>query len=159
MHEQEWAHADEPHHRGDKNDDGRVGRHCTEPEIPTAVHQPPRQPMPQNENIGGPYREHDEGVTIYAIAEPAPLRKCQIFAHRQRVDVPYSAALQITGRRMMYGMSTSPECKWGQGQHTYGAADPVVGQTLTEERAVAAIVLDHEEPDEKACCRKGQQQA
>ena len=51
-----------------------------------------------------------------------------------------------------------PEIVRRQRQHADHAADPVVHQPMAEERAVAAIVLDHEQADQKAAGGNGQQQ-
>src|SRR6187401_3383198 len=51
---------------------------------------------------------------------------------------------------MVMSMGVSPVVVGRKRQHTQNTADPVVDSTLGEERAMTAIMLDHEEPDEKA---------
>src|SRR5665213_1574769 len=58
----------------------------------------------------------------------------------------------------MHGMGPPPEIIWRQCQHADDAADPVIGEPVTEECAMTAIVLDHEQPDQKSRGRNGQQQ-
>ena len=81
------------------------------------------------------------------------------FAHRQRVDIAGAAPAQIAGSRMMHGVGAAPFPVGREGQHPEGPAEPVVGEPPVEERAVAAIVLDHEQPDEEAGGDHRQQQA
>ena len=59
---------------------------------------------------------------------------------------------------MVDGMPLPPMAESGQGQHADGAAEPVVGPAAAEERAVPAIVLDHEQAHEEPCRRDGQEQ-
>ena len=51
---------------------------------------------------------------------------------------------------MMNGVSVAPAVVGREREHPERAADPVVCRTVTEERAVTAIVLDHEQPDQKS---------
>src|ERR1700746_2506843 len=60
---------------------------------------------------------------------------------------------------MMAFMVTSPVIVWRQGHDTDDSADPIVRTTAAEKRAVAAVVLDHEEADEQPRCGRRQQQA
>ena len=59
----------------------------------------------------------------------------------------------------MGGVGAAPVIIGGQRQDAEDAADPVVGLAVGEERAVAAIVLDHEQADKKAGGRDDQDQA
>src|SRR6185437_5861322 len=60
---------------------------------------------------------------------------------------------------MMACMVTSPVIVWRQGHDTDDSADPIVRKTAAEKRAMAAVVLDHEEADEQARRGRRQQQA
>lgn len=55
---------------------------------------------------------------------------------------------------MMGGMRTPPIIVRGQGQDPEQAAGPVIEPTTGEKRAVAAIVLDHEQSEQKGAGRK-----
>ena len=103
-----------------------------------------------DEQIGRPDAEHHQRMAVQPILQAAPARQRQIFAHRQRVDVADAAALEIAGGGMMHGMRAPPEIVGRQGEHAEHAADPVIGQAMAEERAMAAIVLDHEQPHQEA---------
>src|SRR5690349_2071987 len=59
---------------------------------------------------------------------------------------------------MMMGMRVAPVVVWGKRQDAEKTADPVIGGTLGEERAVTAIMLKHEEPKKEGCRRDRQQQ-
>ena len=59
---------------------------------------------------------------------------------------------------MVDGVALPPMAVGGQGQHADGAAEPVVGPAAAEERAVAAIVLDHEQAHQEPRRRDGQEQ-
>jgi len=58
----------------------------------------------------------------------------------------------------MHGMAAAPMIVGCEGQHADRAPGPVVRPSPAEERAVAAVVLDHEEPDEEARCGDGDRQ-
>jgi hypothetical protein len=60
---------------------------------------------------------------------------------------------------MMHRVGVAPEIIGREGQHAEHAADPVVQPLAAEERAVATVVLDHEQADEKTGGRYDQQQA
>ena len=53
---------------------------------------------------------------------------------------------------------TPPEIVRRQGENADHAADPVVDRPMAKERAMAAIVLDHEQADKKARGGNGEQQ-
>ena len=58
----------------------------------------------------------------------------------------------------MNGVGAAPEVVGRERQHADHAADPVVGEPVAEEGAVAAVVLDHERPHQEAGGRHRQQQ-
>src|ERR1700733_8661748 len=58
----------------------------------------------------------------------------------------------------MDAVRASPGIIRRQGEHADHAADPVVHQSMAKERAVAAIVLDHEQADKEARGGNGEQQ-
>ena len=51
--------------------DRGIGRHRAEPRLPSATHQADRQPVLHDEQIGRTYAEHDEGVPVESVAQPA----------------------------------------------------------------------------------------
>jgi hypothetical protein len=55
-------------------------------------------------------------------------------------------------------MHTTPTVVGRQGEHANDAADPVIRRTAGKKRAVTAIVLDHEQPHEKAGSRNSDKQ-
>ena len=74
------------------------------------------------------------------------------------VDVAKAAAIQISRCRVMDGVGAAPQVVRRHGDNADHAADPIIGKTMTEEGAVAAIVLDHEETQQKAGGRHREQQ-
>ena len=158
MHQQERPDADQPYQRGGDDRDGEVGAHRADPRPPAAAHQAERQPLPQDEKIGRPDAEHHRRMAVEPVHQAAPARQRQIFAHRQRIDIADAAAIEIARGRVMDGVRSPPEVVWRHGEHAERAADPVVGEAMAEERAVPAIVLDHEQPHQKSRGRNGEQQ-
>jgi hypothetical protein len=57
------------------------------------------------------------------------------------------------------GVSASPEVVRREREHTDHTSDPVVCETMMEESAMTAIVLNHKQPHEKARSRHREQQA
>src|SRR5262245_1869043 len=66
----------------------------------------------------------------------------------------------MTRTRMMDGMGTPPRMVGCQCEHTDHPTDPIIRQAMAEERAVTAIMLDHEETYQKPCSgqRKNQRE-
>ena len=114
--------------------------------------------MAQDEQVDRADAEHHQRMAVEAIGDPAPARQCQIFAHGQRVDVADAAAIEIARRGVVDAVRVPPEIIRRQRQHADHASDPIVRQAMTKERAMAAIVLDHEQADEKTRGRNGKQQ-
>lgn len=83
------------------------------------------------------------------------MRQLEIFAHGQRVDVAGATTLEIARSCVMDGVAMSPIIVGCQSHHTDGAPYPVVRRPMTEECAVATVVLNHEQPHEEARCRHG----
>ena len=159
MDQQKRLDADEPHQRhGDGRDRG-VGRHRAEPRPPAVAHQSDRQAVLQNEHVGRAHAEHHHRMAVKPIDQPLPSRLGQIFAHRQRVDVADAAAVEIAGARVMDRMGAPPGVVRRQGQDADHPPGPVVHEAVAEKGAVAAVVLNHEKPHQKAGGRNGQQKA
>ena len=115
--------------------------------------------MLQDEQVGRPEAEQHRGMAVEPIAEPAAPVSREIFAHRQRVDVAHAAPVEIARRRVMGGVHALPVIVRRQRHHADDPADPVVDRAAAEERPVAAIVLDHEQPHQKRGGRDRQRQA
>src|SRR5688572_17884498 len=106
--------------------------------------------MLQDEEIGRPEAEHHQWMAIEAIAQPAPEGAGTVLLDSERLDVAHAAAVEIAGGGVVRGVCVAPHVVRCEGQHTSDAAEPVVGQAVTEEGAVAAIMLDGEKPHEEA---------
>ena len=142
--------ADEPdQHRDDQRDRG-VGRHGAEPWLPAGAHQPDRQPLLQDEQIGRPDAEHHDRMPVDADSCSRPHRERARYSRTVSVSMsPMPRRVEIARARVMDGVRAPPEIVGRQRQHADDAADPVVRAAAREERAVAAVVLDHEEPNQK----------
>src|SRR6266545_8068033 len=106
--------------------------------------------MLQDEEIGRPEAEHHQRMAIQAIAQPAPEGAGTVLFDGERLDVAQAAAVEIAGGGVVRGMCVAPYAVRSEGQHAGDAAEPVVGRPVTEEGAVAAIMLDGEKPHEEA---------
>jgi hypothetical protein len=104
--------------------------------------------------------EHHRGVAVEPVTDAVPVRQRLVLGHGQRHHVADAACVEIAGRGMVDGVGAAPVVIGREGQNPDGAADPVVHTALAEEGAVAAIVLNHEQAQEKPGCRRnGEQEA
>src|SRR4029078_13544535 len=153
MHHQKRLEADQPHERADDQRDREVGEHGAGPRLPAIAHKANRQAVLQDKKVGRSNSEHDQWVAIEPILQPAPARTRQIFAHGQSIDIANSATVEVASSRMMNGMGATPNIIRCQRERTDNAADPVVRPTVCEESAMATVVLNHKQANEKACGR------
>src|SRR3954451_22751648 len=98
-------------------------------------------------------------MAIKPIAQPSAPRQRKIFLHRESIDVAHAAPRQIAGRRMMHRMGMAPEIVRREGQDADDPPDPVIERAAAEERAVPAIMLDHEQADQERGGRNDEQKA
>ena len=89
-------------------------------------------------------------MALQAIESAAPRRQALVLAHGQRVDVAGAPPVQMAGGGVVHGMGAPPVAVGREGQHPQHPAEPVVGAPPAEERAVPAVVLDHEQTHEEA---------
>ena len=88
-------------------------------------------------------------MAVETVAEPVAPIAGEIFADRQRIDVADAAPVEIARGRMMDRVAAPPVVVGRHGDDADRPADPVVGGLARKERAVPAVVLDHEEADEE----------
>jgi len=150
VHQQEWPDADQADHAGDQYRNGGVRAHRAEPGLPAAAHHPDRQPMAQDEQIARADAEHHHWMPVQTIEHSAPSGPREEFTHGQRVDVAEASLIEISRTCMMERMVVPPVAVRGQRHDADDPADPIVGETVAEKRAMAAIVLDHEKTDKQA---------
>jgi hypothetical protein len=150
MHQQKGAETDQPDQQRRDHRNREVCRHDADPRPPAGAHEPDRQTMLQQEQIGRADAEHHDRMPVQTIGQPAPGRPGPILVHSQRVDVANAAAVEIARGGVVSGVSLPPEVVRRQCQHTEHPADPVVCKTLTKEGAMPAIVLDHEQSQQEA---------
>jgi hypothetical protein len=133
VHHQEWLDADQPHRPNDQEGNRCIGRHRADPRAPAPAHGADRQPVLQQEKIGGTDAEHYRRMTVEPIVQPSPSGKREVFAHRQRVDIADAAMVEVAGARMMDGVAALPVVVRRQRQRTDHATHPIVRQLVTEE--------------------------
>jgi len=158
MHHQKCLHADQPHEPRRDRDDRGIGGLRADPGPPARTHQPDRQALLQQEHIGRPDDEEHDRMAVEPVFEPAPPGARQIFAHGERIDVADAAPVEIAAARVMKCMRPPPEIVRRHREYAEHATDPVVGQLARKEGAVAAIVLNREEPHQKSGGRNRDQQ-
>ena len=106
--------------------------------------------MLQDKQICRSDPEHDYWVAVEPIFQPAPARPSLIFTHSQGIDIADTAPVEVTGDGMMDRMCAAPPIVRRHREHANDVADPVVRQTVGEKGAMAAVVLNHEQAQEKA---------
>ena len=109
--------------------------------------------MLEDEQIGGPDTEEHRRVAVDAIEKAPPPAEADIFVDRHRRHVADAAALEIADAGVVAGVGAAPQIVRRQRHDADHPTDPVVGGAPAEEGAVAAIVLDHEEPHQEAASR------
>ena len=95
LHEEERPETGSPNRDRRGQDNGEVGRHGAQPRLPARAHQPDRQAVLQEKQIGRTETEHHQRMPVGPVAQPAPARQRQIFADRQRIDVADAAPVEI----------------------------------------------------------------
>src|ERR1700742_626224 len=158
MHEQERLDADQPGEPGGDQGNGEIGYHGAGPRLPAVAHEADGETVLQEKQIGWSEHEHDQWVTVKSVFQTAPPRTGLVFAHCQGIDVANTAPVKVAGGGMMDRMRAAPPVVRRQRQHANDAADPVVCQTISEKGAMAAVVLDQEQAQEKAGSRNRDQQ-
>ena len=126
---------------------------------PARTHEPHRQAVLEHEQVERRHAEHDDRVARHAVETAAPRRQALVLAHGQGVDVAGAAPAEMAGGGVVHGMGAPPVAVGRERQHAQHPAEPVVGAPPAEERAVAAVVLDHEQAHEEARRRHREQQA
>ena len=89
-------------------------------------------------------------MAIEPVLQAAPARARIIFTHRERIDVTNPATIEIAGGGVMDGVRAAPEIIGRHSKDADDAADPIVCPFVRKERAMAAIVLNHEQSHQEA---------
>src|SRR6476620_7497446 len=90
-------------------------------------------------------------MAVEAVLQPAPERARQIFVHCQSIDITETPTIQVASRRMVQSVSASPEIIRRQRERADETTDPVIRLTVGKEGAMATVVLDHKQANEKTC--------
>lgn len=123
--------------------------------MPTAAHHSDRQSMSEDKQVRRADAKHHSWVAVQAVQNLTLPGSRQIFAHGERIDVANTPMIEITRARMVMRVRAFPEIVGRQGEYADDPSDPVVRQTVAEERSVAAIV---QKAYEESCGRHGEQQ-
>ena len=126
---------------------------------PPLPHCSDRQSMLYEEHVGRPQSQHHEPVAIQSVAKALEGRERAILFHRQHLDGPQTSTVQVRGCRVMDGMGATPVAVGRHGEHANAATHPGVRRRAWQEGLVTAIVLYHEQPNEKCCGRWNKSQA
>ena len=97
-------------------------------------------------------------MPVDAVLQPLQRRLREVLAHRQRVDVAEPTVIEIARRGMVHRMRALPVGVRRHRQHAQARAHEVGGLAGLEERAVAAVVLNDEQPDQHEAGRHRQQE-
>ena len=159
LHQQEVAPPHQRRHGHDHARDREIGREDAAPGVPPGRRRRRGQPLLEDEDADRADTEHGERAARQPVGQPPPGRQPPELGHGQRVDVADATPVEVAGGGMMDGVLLPPVAVGGQGQHADHPTEPVVGAPAAEERAVPAIVLDHEQAHQEARGGDGQQQA
>ena len=67
----------------------------------------------------------------------------------QGAQLSKASTVEISGRRVMYGMHLAPVCVWGESYNAKQEAERVVRRAGGKKRPMSAIMLDDEESYKK----------
>ena len=148
--DQERRQTRDPDEEASGDEDAGVGRHRAEPGHGALAHESERQAVLDQEHIERADPEHHQRMAIEPIAEPVAPVAGEIFPDCEGIDVADAAPVEIARRRVMDRVAAPPVIVRGHRQDADRPADPVVDGLIGHERAVPAVVLDHEEADEQA---------
>jgi len=146
VNEQQALPASQPPGEADEQRDHGVCAHGAEPWTKPFMHQPHWKALQQKEDVERAEHEKNDWVAIEPIEKPAPRALGAIFLDGERRQRTEPAPVEVAGGRMMDGVRSSPAVVRRHCDRADESSNPVVGRRTLEKRAVAAIVLDHEEP-------------
>lgn len=149
MHQQEGLEPDGPDQRAGDRSGRQVGRHSARPRLPAVAPHAHGHAMQHDKLDRRADDEQHQRVAVEPVAQAAEQRQRAVFRDGQRIDVAHAAAFEIAAGGVVRGVALAPEAERREREHAGDAADPLVRQLAAEERAVAAIVLDHEQPHQE----------
>lgn len=98
-------------------------------------------------------------MPVEPVTKPAPTRQRVVFGDCQGFDVANAAFVQVSGRGVVFRMRPAPIVVGRQRQDADRASNPVVDAATGEKRTVAAIMLNHEQPEQEGGGGKDEDQA
>mmetsp|Transcript_11422 Transcript_11422/g.18348 ORF Transcript_11422/g.18348 Transcript_11422/m.18348 type:complete len:309 (-) Transcript_11422:10-936(-) len=130
------------------NNQGDIACHSTDPVLAT-VHQPQRQAVLQEEQIERSKPKHGQRVPHHAILKPPQRTRGLILGHGHCVDVTNAALVQIPRRAVVDRVRASPNVIRCQRDHPENPSQPIAYLTTFKKGAMAAVMLDGEQTDQK----------
>ena len=109
--------------------------------------------MLEDELEQSPQPQHHDRMPVGPVTESSEERLAVVFARGDHVDIAQASEAQIAGVGVVVGMSSAPIVVWRHRQDTEPKPDTIRRLLGLQERSVTAVVLDHEESQEK--CRRG----
>jgi hypothetical protein len=107
------------------------------------------------EEVGWANTEHDGWITVQAISEALPAGGLAVLPHRQSGNVADAAPLQVARTGVVNVMALSPMTVRRQREGADDPSHPIVEPPLSKQRAMTAVMLDHEKADKKTGSRNG----
>src|SRR5690349_8206666 len=102
--------------------------------------------MLDHELVRGAEPEQHGHAAIAAVEKASPSRACPILRHGQRANVAELAAVEVSRSSVVHGVGLFPIAEGKQCDQSKTGTDPLIGSPAGKIRAVAAIVLDDEQP-------------
>jgi hypothetical protein len=103
----------------------------------------------EKEDVDRRKAEKEQGIAQNPVSQAPEAAPRAIFPHGQRWNIARSPAVEIARCRVMRGMVLPPDVVRGQRQDTKHTPDPVARLPVLQERAMPAILLDHEEAQQE----------
>ena len=140
---QERQRADDETHGNAINQQCRVGPMNALPFQATDFGDDKRQALVNDEVIKRSHAEQHKWIAIKAILQSPSPRSFSVFVHGHRPDfTSLAASIQVAGCRVMSCVFPSPGMVRREGDDTEEGTDPIVHILVSEERTMAAIMLN-----------------
>lgn len=149
MDEQEGPWPDQPHPDRRQRGEAEVRAHGADPGPGALTGEAARKAVLNQEEVGRSDAEHHEGMPVDAVLEAAPPAPILVFAHRQGVDVADAPGVEVADARMVDRVAAAPVVVGRLGEDAEQPPGPVIRPSPWKERAVPAVVLDHEQPHQE----------
>ena len=158
LHQQEALEAHQSPHQCHRGHDTDIGPVHTGPLPLPAARDIERESVLEHELPRRADDQQYQWVAVDPIEQPLGARQCEILVDRECVDVAEIAPFEVAGGCVMNCVGLAPVGVGNQRDHAENGAGNAVGAARTEEGAVAAVVLQHEESHDHHRGWRGQQE-